>query len=100
MNVTALGIKPMSFGVEQRVEAAIKAAVMGRGVHMEVGNSTTRFYADDSVPVGHIRITAPPKYKAVPEYVRTLTSPLEPYDPWAERAANAVVGSTPEGQTP
>ena len=72
-----LDIRPMSFGLEQRVEAVALAAEMGRGVLMELHSSSTHFYADANVPVGKVVVYAPKTYKGFPEYVTTLDSPDE-----------------------
>ena len=74
-----LNIEPRSFDLEQRVEAVRQATEMGRGVHMDIGNVTTRFYAVLDVPVGHVKVTAPKTYKGWPEDVTTLTSPEETF---------------------
>lgn len=82
---TRIWIKPESFGVPQRVEALAKATELGQGLVMELHNAHTEFYADPSVEVGKIAVYAPPAYKAQPEYVTTLDSPTDHYDPWGDR---------------
>lgn len=74
-----LDIRPMSFGVEQRVQASTLATALGCGVVMELHSSHTEFYADSAVPVGKVAVYAPSGYKMQPEYVTTLNSPEQPW---------------------
>lgn len=76
-----LNIKPRSYGVEQRVEASRQATELGKGLVMELGNASTSFYAESSVPVGKVAIYAPRRYSGPTEYIRTLDSPTDPYEP-------------------
>jgi hypothetical protein len=83
VTVTAipLNITPGSFAPAQRLEAVEKATPFGCGVHMAVGNSMTRFYADPDVEVGKVRITMPLTYKGLPEYIKTLDTADEDWCP-------------------
>lgn len=78
-------IKPQSFAVEQRVEASAKATALGKGLMMELHSSHTEYYADASVPIGHVAIYEPKEYKGMPEYVITLSDPTMPWSPHTEK---------------
>lgn len=79
---TALNIKPMSYGVEQRREAARLATELGHGVRMEVGNTSTHFYTTPAVPVGHIEVWMARTYSGQLEHAVTLKSADEPFEAW------------------
>lgn len=79
MSEQRLDIRPMSFGVEQRVQASALATELGCGVVMELHSAHTEFYADSTVPVGKVAVYAPPGYAMRPEYVTTLDSPEQPW---------------------
>ncbi len=70
--LVSLDITPRSWGVEQRKEAVELADDRGCGVYMRVGNATTRFFADPSVPRGQIEVWMARTYKGQVEYATTL----------------------------
>lgn len=80
-DLTIIPIRPQSYDVPQRVEASVKATELRQGLRMEVGNMTTKFYADPKVPIGKVAVYAPPSYKAMLEYVTTLDSPTDHWLP-------------------
>lgn len=81
MTETYIDVKPGTYAKPQRMEASAKAAEVGRGLHMAVGNSMTRYWADSTVPVGKVMITMPLTYKGIPEYIKTLDSPEQEWCP-------------------
>jgi hypothetical protein len=83
MTRTRIWITPATYGVEQRVEASQKATELGQGLVMELHGFHTEYYADPDVKVGAVAVYAPPSaYLRWPEYVKTLESPSDHYDPW------------------
>lgn len=79
---TWLRIFPKSFDEPQRVEAVRQATEMGLGVRMEVGNSSTSFYATADVPVGHIEVWMARTYSGQLELATVLSRPEEPFQAW------------------
>jgi hypothetical protein len=99
-NVTRLDIKPASFDVTQRREAQEKATEMGRGLVMELGTSTTRYYADADVPVGKIDVYSPREYKGMSLYEITLDHYDEDWIPKGHRdLAEMLAKRADEAQT-
>jgi hypothetical protein len=80
-----LWIKPESYGLDQRIEASEKATEAGTGLRMEVHNAHTEFWLDADVPVGKVSVWQVMTYKGQLEYLRTMNSASDPYDPWEPR---------------
>lgn len=77
-----LDIKPMTYEAPQRIEAVTKAAELGFGVRMEVGNTSTSFYASPTVPVGQVEVWMARTYSGHLEHATTLMSAEEPFEAW------------------
>jgi len=85
-----LDIRPMSFGLEQRVEASEQAAALGRGVRMEVGSGATRFYAEADIPVGQIEVWRPLEYKGMLHRWGVLASAHDDWTPDLQAPGGSV----------
>jgi hypothetical protein len=73
-NLTHLPTARRSFQLEYRLDASAQATALGAGLRMQVGSSTTDYFADPAVPVGKVTVFAPPTYKAMPVFSMLLYS--------------------------